>query len=100
MENKKQQKVHDFIVRCSWKDLLLSLPIEIRRELSEAILIYGMTGEILELKPITKAVFCVIKCQIDSENEKRRMISEARRQAGRKGGAPKGNQNASKKCHC
>ena len=45
---------------------------------------------------LTRVVFAPFKAQFDRDEESYNDISEKRREAGRKGGAPKGNKNANK----
>lgn len=65
--------------------------------LFKAILRYADTGERLESEDlVVQVLFSVFTSQIDSCNEKWEKIRQVRAEAGRKGGAKKGNQNATK----
>lgn len=65
--------------------------------LFKAILRYADTGERLESEDlVVQVLFSVFISQIDSCNEKWEKIRQVRAEAGRKGGAKKGNQNATK----
>lgn len=65
--------------------------------LFKAILRYADTGERLESDDlVVQVLFSVFASQIDSCNEKWEKIRQVRAEAGRKGGAKKGNQNAVK----
>lgn len=65
--------------------------------LFKAILRYADTGERLESEDlVVQVLFSVFTSQIDNCNEKWEKIRQARAEAGRKGGAKKGNQNAAK----
>lgn len=65
--------------------------------LFKAILRYADTGERLESEDlVVQVLFSVFTAQIDSCNEKWEKIRQVRAEAGRKGGAKKGNQNATK----
>lgn len=68
---------------------------DLRMRLYQAIPRYAFTGE--EPKdPAMRIVFGFIRRQLDRDAEKYEAKIEKRREAGRKGGAPKGNQNARK----
>lgn len=65
--------------------------------LFKAILQYADTGERLESEDlVVQVLFSVFTSQIDSCNEKWEKIRQVRAEAGKKGGAKKGNQNAAK----
>ena len=63
--------------------------------LLNAIFDYAMGIE-TELEGAVAMAFSFIKDQMDRDNEKYTSICEKRREAGAKGGAPKGNRNAVK----
>lgn len=66
-------------------------------ELIKAIFTYQSTGEApSEMSPIVAMAFSFIKQQFDRDDESYEETSRARSEAGKKGGAPKGNSNASK----
>ncbi len=66
-------------------------------ELIKAIFTYQSTGEApSEMSPIVAMAFSFIKQQFDRDDESYEETSRARSEAGKKGGAPKGNSNAVK----
>ena len=82
-----------FVFRKEWRDAVAGLPVDIRAEIYEAIIEYALTGTVsVGMKPMANAAFALVKARIDYDNS----LSAKRSAAGRKGGAPKGNSNASK----
>lgn len=82
-----------FVFRSEWLDAIQPLPPEVRAEVCEAIIVYGITNMVSNtLSPISSAVFNLIKTKIDYDSD----IRAKRSAAGKKGGAPKGNTNAKK----
>lgn len=74
---------------------------EVRLQLIESVIEYGVFGivpDFTEIDPVglMESVFTAIKYVIDSTKSKRGHISNVRSEAGKNGGAPKGNQNARK----
>lgn len=78
-----------FVFHKSWADAIKDLPKDIKLEVYEAIIEYGLTGTERDLKPMVKLAFGFVKTNIDKD----RQISEARSFAGKKGG---GNPNFKK----
>ena len=86
-----------FIFHGEWKDIIGDMPDELKLEFYEAIAEYGITGNVTtELSPMVKLAFSFAKATIDKDNERSNEIRLKRSEAGRKGGAPKGNDNAAK----
>ena len=78
-----------FVFYASWLDAVENLPKEMQGDALLAIVRYGARGEeAADMKPVAKAMLMMVKAQIDANN--------ARYEAGCKGGAPRGNQNARK----
>ena len=78
-----------FVFYRSFYEGIKELPRDIQGEVLTAIIEYGLNGVTTEnQKPITKAMFTLIKPQLDANNQ--------RFENGKNGGAPKGNQNARK----
>nr|DAX66024.1 MAG TPA: hypothetical protein [Caudoviricetes sp.] len=78
-----------FVFYRSFYEGINELPRDIQGEVLTAIMEYGLNGVTTEnQKPITKAMFALIKPQLDANNQ--------RFENGKNGGAPKGNQNARK----
>jgi hypothetical protein len=78
-----------FVFYKSFHTALSELPDEIRLKLYDMISTYALFGVELECNGIEKAVFTLIKPQVDANNQ--------RYENGCRGGAPKGNKNAQKK---
>ena len=88
-----------FEFRKEWREALSGLPAEVRLEVYDAIVEYGISGRLSDLKPMARLAFSFVKSWIDGDVEReehRRRVSLARSEAGKKGGAPKGNNNALK----
>ncbi len=58
----------------------------------DAIVRYGLYGEVIDLPPVLRSMFALIKPNIDASQNRHRAAKEN----GKLGGAPKGNQNARK----
>ena len=85
-----------FIFYRDWLDGLKNLDPAMRLEILEAIVRYGLDGELSELSSTSDIVFGFIKPQLDRAAERYEQICKQNRENGKKGGAPKGNQNARK----
>lgn len=85
-----------FILSTDQHEIICQLSKEQKGDLLEALFNYAETGEKPQLDDIVRIVFLCITKDIDRMWAKYDAISEKRRLAGRKGGAPKGNSNASK----
>lgn len=72
-----------------WKDALSGYPDEVRLEFYEAIMEYGFSGKISNLKPMAKLAFNLAKAKLDKENERIEEVRKKRSEAGKK---HKGNQ--------
>lgn len=77
-----------FVFYKDWKEAIQDLPNEIRLEVYDSITEYALSGKQPQLRPLASIAFNFIKPQIDRNNK--------RYENGKKGGAPKGNSNASK----
>jgi hypothetical protein len=92
MSDKKSFKIYK-----EWSEQFSALDNESAGELIKAILEYQITGEVPEgLSPIVSMAFSFMKQQFERDDDSYAKTSEARSEAGKKGGAPKGNSNASK----
>lgn len=69
----------------------------VRLQVYDAIFHYVDSGEVQTMSDIAAAVFAFIRVDLDLEAKRKAAISEKKRAAGQKGGAPKGNDNARKK---
>ena len=85
-----------FIVYDEIKDTLDEMTDEEIGKLFRGMVDYHVTGEEPDLKGGLKFAFIPIRQQMDRDDDKWNKTREARAEAGRKGGAPKGNQNAQK----
>ncbi len=86
-----------FVFYKSWNNVISGLPTDVQLEIYHAITEYAINGNLVELKPLAKVAFAFIKQDIDRDTEKYMSKANANRENGKKGGAPKGNQNAKKK---
>lgn len=84
------------IFYASWKEALQGQPDSVRLEVYEAAIDFAMSGEEPALSGSAALAFSFIRQDIIRDREKYNSICEKRRNAGRLGGAPKGNQNARK----
>ena len=91
---KTQKK--SFVFNLEWAELLSDYPAEVRYEVYDAIIGYAASGTLSEMKPLAGMAFRFIKKEMDFNAARYDEISEIRRQAGRQGGAPVGNNNAEK----
>ncbi len=93
MSEKKSFKVYK-----EWSSQFQGLSDNDAGELIKAIFTYQSSGEApSEMSPIVAMAFSFIKQQFDRDDESYEETSRARSEAGKKGGAPKGNRNAAKK---
>jgi len=74
----------------SFYEAIENLPRDVQGEVYSAIFSYGLNGEdrSAQLKPIARSIWLLVKPIIDSNNK--------RYENSKKGGAPQGNQNATK----
>ncbi len=86
-----------FIFRKEWRDALSALPKRDRQAIYEAIIDYGITGQVAEISPAGAVAFSIVKSTLDGDMERQREICRKRSECGKRGGAPKSNDNARKK---
>ena len=91
------EKKNKFIFNLDWVEILHGYPREVRYEVYDAIMEYAQSGILLELKPTAKMAFDFIKREMDYNANRYEEVRSIRQEAGRQGGAPRGNQNARKK---
>lgn len=79
-----------FVFYRSFYEAIRELPRDVQGEVYAAMMEYALNGECRteQLKPVARSIFTLIKPQLDA--------NISRFEAGRKGGAPKGNKNACK----
>lgn len=73
-----------FVFRRSWVESAKKLSAKARLDIYGAIIEYGLNGNIVDLQPMAKMVFNVVKDEIDHEEAERKRkaeISEIRRKA-------------------
>mgnify|MGYP007009152901 CR=1 FL=1 len=87
--NIENESRDSFIFYRSFKDAIDDLEDKDKLSLYEAIVIYALEQKVAEMTGISKILFKLIKPQLDANFRKR--------ENGKKGGAPIGNQNAKKK---
>lgn len=86
-----------FIFRKKWYEAIESnLPAEMQAEAFNAICQFALYHKQIEVSPMVKLAMAFIMPELVAECEKWLDIREKRIEAGKKGGAPKGNKNASK----
>ena len=76
---------NSFAFRKEWRDAISELPDEVRLEFYEAIIEYGISGRITDLRKMAGVAFRFAKADIDREADVKRRRSEA-------GSRHKGNQ--------
>ena len=76
----------------SYYDAAKCLDREERLQLYDTIFGYGFDGELADLPAIPQAMFALIRPNLDASQNR----YQAAKENGKKGGAPKGNQNAKK----
>ena len=81
------------VILPSYYEAIKDLPDSERILMYDAMVCYGLYGEVIDLPPILKSMFTLIKPNIDSSQNRHKASTEN----GKKGGAPEGNQNARKK---
>ena len=86
---------NSFVLYNDYRKHLTLLNDTEKARLLDAIFAYA-DGEQVELDGVVEMAFSFIKAQMDRDAEKYADKCEKRREAGLKGGAPKGNKNASK----
>ena len=86
-----------FILYTSYYALIEGLTDEQLGQLTRAIFLYARDGETISLEPVVRMAFGFIVDDMKRNKSKYEEKVERWRANGRKGGAPKGNQNARKK---
>lgn len=92
----KKEK-NSFVVYYEWEDCCSNLTDEQVGKLARAIYALERRGEVYDGEdPIIRMAFSFIAHSIQANKEKYAQTVQRRAEAGRQGGAPKGNQNATK----
>lgn len=81
-----------FIFYRSFYEAIREIPEENQLDVYNAIINYGLNQEEIELKGVSKAIFSLVKPNIEAATKR----YDAQIENGKKGGAPKGNNNAKK----
>ena len=86
-----------FVFHKEWKDAIKELPDNVRLEVYEAVIEYGTSGTVRDnLSPMAELAFNFAKARLDRDEERYNEIRQKRSEAGKKGGARMGNDNAKK----
>lgn len=94
MENNRRETM---IAYHDWIEAIEEYPDELKHKIYRAIFLYALEGIEPSEPEVRLSCFIIIKKRIDRDNERYEAICERNRANARKGGAPKGNKNASKK---
>lgn len=86
-----------FILYTSYYAIIEGLTDEQLGQLTRAIFLYARDGEVIKLEPVVRMAFGFIVDDMKRNKAKYEEKVERWRANGKKGGAPKGNQNARKK---
>lgn len=70
-------------------EAIANLTLEQKGMLLDSIFEYVLYGNVKDCEPIVSMAFGFIRAEIDSRNEKARILSQKRSEAGRKGGRPR-----------
>jgi len=82
-----------FVFHEEWKETLKDLPPQVRLEVYDAVIEYGLSGTLVELKAMARVAFSVIKIGIDNDIHRAESIRKKRSEAGKR---HKGNQHTLK----
>ena len=85
-----------FLMYTANMDQISLLTMEQRGILFTSIMCYAAGRPLPDMDGMTQMAFCFIKAQMDRDSEKYQKTVEARREAGKLGGRPKGNGSAEK----
>lgn len=77
-----------FVFHKEWMDAISGLPGEVRLDIYEAIIMYGTSGMIPDLKPMAMLAFNFAKAALDRDNERYESICRRNQENGKKGGRP------------
>lgn len=77
-----------FVFHKEWRNAISGLPKEVRLEVYDAIIEYGISGTLTDLKPMARLAFDFVKAAIDKDNEAYDAKCRKNRENGKKGGRP------------
>lgn len=81
---------NSFVFHAEWAEAVKKLPKDIRVDIYDAIIEYGLSGTVsAALKPVAEALFTVFRARLDADREKYEAKCNKLREAGRKGGVAK-----------
>ena len=83
-----------FLFYDDWWKIIKNHPDNTRLQIYDAVMEYGLTGEIPVLKGVAKTAFDFIQLPLDRSKESYKKQCAINQRNGLKGGAPKGNKNA------
>jgi hypothetical protein len=76
-----------FIFHAEWAEAMKKLPKDVRVEIYDAIIEYGLSGTIsAALKPVAEALFTVFRARLDADRTKYESKVQRLREVGKKGG--------------
>ena len=77
-----------FVFHKEWREATSGLPAEVRLEIYEAIIEYGISGRLTDLKPMAALAFRFVKATLDRDAERYGKAVERSRTNGKSGGRP------------
>ena len=77
-----------FVFHKEWREATSGLPAEVRLEIYEAIIEYGISGRLSDLKPMAALAFRFVKATLDKDAERYGKAVERNRTNGKSGGRP------------
>ena len=83
-----------FLFYDDWWKIIKNYPDNTRLQIYDAVIEYGLTGEIPVLEGVAKTAFDFIQLPLDRSKESYKKQCAINQRNGLKGGAPKGNKNA------
>ena len=90
----KKNTINGFLFYDDWWKIIKNYPENIRLEIYDAVMEYGLTGNLPTLEGAAKVAFDFIQLPLDRSRENYKKQCAINKLNGSKGGAPKGNKNA------
>jgi len=91
---KNRNMGNGFLFYDDWWKIIKNYPDNTRLQIYDAVMEYGLTGEMPALKGVAKTAFDFIQLPLDRSKESYKKQCAINQRNGLKGGAPKGNKNA------
>lgn len=88
--------MRNFTFSLKWHTILTNYPVELRREVFDAVIEYVATGNIIDMQPLARIAFDFIRYEID-EKARRREARIAKKNASCRTIKPKKEKNSLKK---